>query len=98
MRALTFPKPLARTALSLIAAGVLLSSGALVHAQPLFPPKEITRMGVEGLDASDPANARQNSHSWSMAWWKGKLYVGTGRSTLCVQQATLAFFYPDQNY
>jgi hypothetical protein len=30
-----------------------------------------------------------------MAWWRHKLYVGTGRSTYCVQQATLEYFRPD---
>jgi hypothetical protein len=29
---------------------------------------------------------------WSMIWWKGKLYVGTGRSTQCVQVATEAIY------
>jgi hypothetical protein len=37
---------------------------------------------------------RQNTYAWSMAWWRGKLYVGTGRSTQCVQQATGTLFYP----
>jgi hypothetical protein len=98
MHALIIPKPLARTALSLIAGGVFLCSGPIAHAQPLFPPNEIVGVGVEGLDASDPISARQNSHSWSMVWWNGRLYVGTGRSTFCVQQATLEFFHPDKNY
>jgi hypothetical protein len=30
-----------------------------------------------------------------MAWWRGKLYVGTGRTTYCMQSATLAYFYPE---
>ena len=38
---------------------------------------------------------RQNSYNWSMEWWRGKLYVGTGRATQCVQMATLIKFYPD---
>jgi hypothetical protein len=97
MHALIIPKPLARTALSLIAGGAFLSSSPMAYAQPLFP-NEVTQVGVQGLDALDPANARQNSHAWSMAWWNGKLYVGTGRATFCVQQATLEFFYPDKNY
>ncbi len=37
---------------------------------------------------------RQNSYAWSMVWWKDRLYVGTGRSTQCVQDATGALFYP----
>lgn len=31
---------------------------------------------------------RQNSFAWSMLWWNDKLYVGTGRSFLCVLNAT----------
>ena len=37
---------------------------------------------------------RQNSVAWSMAWWRGKLYVGTARSGHCVQRATTFFYYP----
>ena len=37
---------------------------------------------------------RQNSIAWSMVWWKGKLYVGTGRSTQCVHHATGHLYYP----
>jgi hypothetical protein len=33
-----------------------------------------------------------------MTWWNGKLYVGTGRASFCVQQATLQFFYPDLRF
>ena len=40
----------------------------------------------------------QNSYSWSMAWFKGKLYVGTARSFHCVEAATLDFYYPGQGY
>ena len=31
---------------------------------------------------------RQNSFAWAMQWWKGKLYVGTGRSYFCVTIAS----------
>ena len=31
---------------------------------------------------------RQNSFAWSMGWFNGQLYVGTGRSFLCVTFAT----------
>lgn len=37
---------------------------------------------------------RQNSYTWSMAWWHDKLYIGTGRSVLCVQHATGHLYYP----
>lgn len=38
----------------------------------------------------DPASGfgdRQNSFAWSMIWFKGKLYVGTGRAFLCITNA-----------
>jgi hypothetical protein len=41
---------------------------------------------------------RANSYAWSMAWFKGKLYVGTGRSQYCVERATLAFYLPSVGY
>ena len=41
---------------------------------------------------------RQNSIPWSMLWWKGKLYVGTGRSTQCAQIATMAIYLPFVTY
>ena len=31
---------------------------------------------------------RQNSFAWSMQWWNGKLYIGTGRSFVCFTAAT----------
>ena len=31
-----------------------------------------------------------NTWAWSMSWFKGKLYVGTGRETYCVTSATAA--------
>ena len=35
-----------------------------------------------------------NSYSWSMAWFKGKLYVGTARKQLCVENLTVDFYLP----
>jgi hypothetical protein len=37
---------------------------------------------------------RHNSYSWSMGWFQGKLYVGTGRDVLCVENETLQYFVP----
>ncbi|HEX3540151.1 MAG TPA: hypothetical protein VHT75_06855 [Acidimicrobiales bacterium] len=41
---------------------------------------------------------KQNSYSWSMAWFKGKLYVGTNHNELCVERETEQFYHPDQTY
>ena len=35
-----------------------------------------------------------NAYSWSMAWFKGRLYVGTAASPLCVENALLDYYYP----
>ena len=37
---------------------------------------------------------RNNSYPWSMKWFKGNLYVGTNRDFQCVENATLAYYYP----
>jgi len=36
-----------------------------------------------------------NQFSWSMAWFKGKLYIGTAANELCVENATLQYYYPN---
>jgi hypothetical protein len=33
-----------------------------------------------------------------MAWFKGQLYVGTARSAMCVEAATIAFYFPAAGY
>ncbi|WP_165252328.1 hypothetical protein [Paludisphaera soli] len=37
---------------------------------------------------------RHNSYPWSMRWFQGNLYVGTNRDFQCVENATIAFYYP----
>jgi hypothetical protein len=37
---------------------------------------------------------RQNSYSWSMAWFQGNLYVGTNRNWQCVENAVVAYYFP----
>ena len=100
MHAPTMPKPLARAFISFLTAGALLGAATAARTQPLFP-SEIAKAALQGF------GDRQNSLPWSMAWWpctsreicqpwQNKLYVGTGRSILCVQQATLQYFKPDE--
>jgi hypothetical protein len=36
----------------------------------------------------------RNSYAWSMAWFKGALYVGTARSAACVENATIVRYFP----
>ncbi|GGM52228.1 hypothetical protein GCM10011608_41370 [Micromonospora sonchi] len=40
----------------------------------------------------------RNNFAWSMAWFKGRLYIGTARSQTCVEKATLDFYYPNRGY
>jgi hypothetical protein len=40
----------------------------------------------------------RNTYAWSMQWFKGKLYVGTARSALCVERVTLDFYFPGKGY
>lgn len=51
-------------------------------------PPDFEEMAAQGF------GDRQNSYIWSLAWWKGRLYVGTGRSTQCVMHATGHLYYP----
>jgi hypothetical protein len=59
------------------------------HAQAPFRPQLIARDGF-----GDAAN----SYAWSMAWFKGHLYVGTARSAMCVEGATFAHYLPYAGY
>jgi hypothetical protein len=40
----------------------------------------------------------RNSYAWSMAWFKGALYVGTARAAMCVERATIAYYLPHSSY
>jgi hypothetical protein len=81
-----FPRRLARTLACLVgAAGAALSVPAPAAAQPVLS-SEIVQSALQGF------GDRYNSQAWSMTWWKNKLYVGTGRATYCIQQATLVYF------
>jgi hypothetical protein len=41
--------------------------------------KRLAWLGFEqAIDGAHPQGTRKNDYAWSMAWFKGKLYVGTG--------------------
>ena len=65
----------------------LLPAGATTAAIPAGSP------GVS-IIAQNGFGSRDNSYAWSMDYFKGKLYVGTGRDELCVENETLEFYYP----
>jgi hypothetical protein len=45
-----------------------------------------------GLLAQGGFGDYRNSLAWSMAWFRGKLYVGTGRLVNCVENATVDYY------
>lgn len=45
--------------------------------------------------ASNGFGDPSNSYSWSMEWFKGKLYIGTARNPMCVENALVDFYYPN---
>jgi hypothetical protein len=65
----------------------------LVRATVLTPGAhgDMSRMRVL---AEDGFGDSRNSYAWSMAWFKGALYVGTARSAMCVERATIAYYAP----
>jgi hypothetical protein len=65
----------------------LLLSGATSASIPSGTP------GVN-IIAQNGFGDHNNSWAWSMDWFKGKLYVGTGRDELCLEGATLQYYYP----
>jgi hypothetical protein len=76
---------------ALVRAAVLAAAACAAReaaAQAIFPA-QIAEAAAQGF------GDRNNSQPWAMAWWRNKLYVGTGRSTFCVQAATTAYFYPN---
>jgi hypothetical protein len=40
----------------------------------------------------------RNTFAWSMAWFKGKLYVGTQRSSFCFESWTYDYFFPEEGF
>ena len=67
----------------LVAAGTIVATGSLVgptvHAQTTRP------LTAANFALSSPRGFGDRDNSWaqSMVWWKGHLYVGTGRAALC---------------
>jgi hypothetical protein len=75
-------------------APVLLVASALMAtpaAQAAQPPGSVSILAEHGF------GDRQNSYAWAMAWFKGKLYVGTGRNVYCVENATFQYYFQFQS-
>jgi hypothetical protein len=63
---------------------------------------DFVRIATKGLAVDGRGNPmsgdRQNSFPWSMVWWKGKVYVGTGRAFACMTVATNDVALGQNNY
>lgn len=79
----------ASTALRALAAlaAMLVLAGATTTASMAGEPGR-------SVIAQNGFGEHENSYAWSMGWFKGKLYVGTGRDVLCVEDQTTQFFVP----
>jgi hypothetical protein len=78
----------AATLVSLAVAVPLVVSGAASGS-----PLQTGTPGVRVI-AQNGFGDHNNSYAWSMDWFNGKLYVGTGRDELCVENQTVQFFFP----
>ena len=76
---------LVSVALAMGALAVTLGLQAALASSVARPSGSVTVLAQHGF--GDP----QNSYAWAMGWFKGKLYVGTGRRVLCVEGATSQF-------
>lgn len=74
---------------SLAVALPVLSQGAQASSTPPTAPTEIAKGGFGNS---------QNSYSWSMASYNGKILVGTAGQELCVEKATSDYFLPGKGY
>lgn len=80
---------------SAIAALVAICAVILLTA---MPSSGVTRGSHVTQTAQGGFGDFNNSYAWSMAWFKGKLYVGTGRDQQCVENATRDFYFPGKGY
>jgi hypothetical protein len=93
-------RPYTKRAMRLVAAivvglTVVGSLGAVATAAGSTPPlgrEDFIPMGAEGH------GDRNNGWTWSMAWYKNNLYVGSNRAYGCVTQASLAALNPTVQY
>jgi hypothetical protein len=76
-----YRRPVCSAVVLLLSSLVLAPSGAQAAA------------GWPDLLAQHGFGDSQNGYAWSMAWFKGKLYVGTGRNVLCVEGVTSQFYF-----
>jgi len=81
----------------LLALACVLCAGASLGLAPAAGASSLSQSGIQTL-AQNGFGERDNSYAWSMDWFKGKLYVGTGRDVLCVEDQTTQFYDTFLNY
>jgi pimeloyl-ACP methyl ester carboxylesterase len=57
-----------------------------IQGMEILPPGEFTKIAASGL--SEFGGSVHNSWAWSVKWFKGKLYLGTGSEVNCVSLLT----------
>jgi hypothetical protein len=85
----TANRPLTITILTALAVAVTLSVSGAARSDSI-------QTGTPGVSiiAQNGFGDVNNSFAWSMAWFDGKLYVGTGRDEQCVENETVQFYFP----
>ena len=76
--------------LALVALLAIIATLALADASGAAVPVG----GGVNILAQNGFGDHNNSFAWSMGWFKGRLYVGTGRDELCLEEQTLDFYFP----
>jgi hypothetical protein len=81
------------------ALGALLVLAALLAFACARTAPSLASESANSVIVKDGFGESANSFAWSMGWFEGKLYVGTGRDVLCVENETSQFFVPlEQKY
>jgi hypothetical protein len=78
-----------------IAAVCVLSSVMCAASSAHAAPPTI---GMPEMLADHGFHDRQNTYAWAMEWFKGKLYVGTGRNNWCVENAVTQFYFQFETF
>lgn len=84
--------------LFVLLASMLFVTSCAITLPPNFTITETTSTNLTPPGLGSGFGDRQNSYAWSMAWFNGKLYVGTARNELCLEGITQDFFFPGKNY
>jgi hypothetical protein len=84
---------IAALALSVVALPILVTIPTHASERRAVGASAPHRPGIDIIAQRGFGDSR-NSMSWSMAWFKGKLYVGTSRNQVCVERATVNFYFP----